>query len=152
MWQTLQPAGIAHLFQAKYQNQVLASWILFVFNHVLYYPYGASSRLHREVMASYALAWAAIEFGKSQNCHTLDLWGSLGPNPNPNHPWYGWHRFKEGLGAQILEFLGTYDLPIDFRLYPVVKTADRLRNSLLHLKTRLPIIKNLPLENLPFFK
>lgn len=152
MWQTLQPAGIAHLFQAKYQDQILAAWVLFVFDHILYYPYGASSRFHREVMASYALAWAAIEFGKSHDCHTFDLWGSLGPNPSPGHPWYGWHRFKEGLGAQVIKFLGTYDLPIDLRLYPLVKIADRLRSSFLRLKTRLPFLRNLPLEKLPFFQ
>ena len=46
MWQTLKPK-IAHLFLAKYKNQVLAAWILFVYKDILYYPYGASLCLQR---------------------------------------------------------------------------------------------------------
>jgi lipid II:glycine glycyltransferase (peptidoglycan interpeptide bridge formation enzyme) len=51
MWQVFKGSNIMHILKASYENQVLVVWILFVFNNVLYYPYGASSSKYREVMA-----------------------------------------------------------------------------------------------------
>ena len=133
MWQTMQPAGIAHLLKATYQNEVLASWILFSFNNVLYYPYGASSYKHRNVMASNLMMWEAIRFGKKKGCQTFDLWGTPGPNPNPNDPWYGFHRFKIGYNPQIIEFIGTYDLVLKPHLYRFYKLINKFRWTLLKL-------------------
>jgi len=137
MWQTLAPTGIYHLFLAKYQGQVLAAYVFLTFNQVLYYPYGASTRQHQEVMAPYALFWEAIKFGKKQGCHTFDMWGSLGPNPDPKDPWYGFHRFKEGFGGQLTEFLGTYDLVIKPQLYSIYNLANKLRWDFLRFKSWL---------------
>lgn len=137
MWEILQPAGIAHLFLAKYKKRVLVAWILFVFNQILYYPYGASTRENQEVMASYAMMWEAMKFGKKMKCKTFDLWGSLGPNPDPDDPWFGFHRFKEGFGGQLIEFIGTYDLVINPQLYPFYNLANSLRWKFLRLKARI---------------
>lgn len=138
MWQILQPAGIAHLLVAQYQNKPLVTWILFTFNKVLYYPYGASTREHQEVMPSYAMMWEAIQFGKKHGCNLFDLWGTPGPDPSPKDPWFGFHRFKEGFGAKLVEFVGTYDLIIDHRLYPLYNLGNALRWKLLRLKAKLP--------------
>ncbi len=138
MWQTLFPSGIAHLLKATYKNQILATWILFTFNNVLYYPYGASSREYREVMASNLLMWEAIRFGQQQHCHTFDMWGSLGPEPDTKDPWYGFHRFKEGYGANLVEFIGTYDFILNQPLYNLYNIADNLRWKYLKLKALLP--------------
>ena len=138
MWQILQPAGIAHLLVAKYKNKPLVTWILFTFNKVLYYPYGASTRKCQNVMPSYAMMWEAIQFGKKHNCELFDLWGTPGHNPSPKDPWYGFHRFKEGFGAKLVEFIGTYDLIIDHRFYPLYNLANNLRWKFLRLKTHLP--------------
>lgn len=137
MWETLQPAGIAHLFNARYQGRVLATWILFTFNNILYYPYGASTRDHQEVMPGYALMWQAIQYGKQLGCHTLDLWGCLGPNPNKTHPWYGFHRFKEGFGGELIKFIGTYDLVVNIPLYSVYNLANKARWKFLDLKAKV---------------
>lgn len=143
MWQTLQPSGIAHLLLASYHtpsaisHTPLVAWILFVFNKVLYYPYGASSSLYREVMASNLMMWEAERFGKKMGCHTFDLWGSLGPNPDPKDPWYGFHRFKEGYGGKLVEFLGTYDFVLRPTLYKLYNLADNLRWKFLRLKKRI---------------
>lgn len=138
MWQILQPAGIAHLLIAKYKNQPLVTWILFKFKDVLYYPYGWSTREHQNVMASYAMMWEAIQFGKKQGCKLFDLWGTPGPNPSPDDPWFGFHRFKLGFGAKVVEFVGTYDLVVDHRFYHVFNLANTLRWKLLRLKAKLP--------------
>ena len=120
MWQIMGQSGILHIFNAVYEKQILVSWIVFVFNGVLYYPYGASRREHREVMASNLMMWEMIRFGQKMNCHKFDMWGALGPEPDEQDPWFGFHKFKKGYGGDLHEFLGTYDLvlaPIWYQLF-----------------------------------
>ncbi|MBU0619308.1 peptidoglycan bridge formation glycyltransferase FemA/FemB family protein [Patescibacteria group bacterium] len=133
MWHQLYPAGMAHLLKAVYQNQTLAAWVLFTFKNRLYYPYGASSDQYREVMASNLLMWQAMRFGKKQGCQIFDLWGSLGPDPDPQNPWYGFHRFKMGYGGQLVKFLGSFDLVLKPGLYPFYRTTETIRWQFLRL-------------------
>ena len=120
MWQHLhtnfvnnKKKPVARLLTARFRKQIITTWILFQWKDMLYYPYGASTREHREVMPTYALFWEAIKFGQKMGCHTFDMWGTPGPNPSPRDPYLGFHRFKEGFGAELVEFLGTYDLVIN---------------------------------------
>lgn len=130
-----------HLFHAKLEDfkqpNILTSWVLFTFNNVLYYPYGASSRENRDAMANNLIMWEAIRFGKKKKCHEFDMWGALGPTPDSKDPWYGFHRFKEGYGAKLTEFAGSYDLILNPTLYEISKIGDRVRWLLLNLKKRL---------------
>jgi len=131
MWQTLKPAGIAHLLKAVYKKKILAAWIVFVFKNKLYYPYGASSSQYRQVMASNLMMWEAMQFGKKHNCQIFDLWGSLGPNPDKDHDWYGFHRFKLGYGGQLVEFLGSFDLISKSKIYPIYRITNKIRWQIL---------------------
>ena len=120
MWQILAPSGMAHLFLAEYQKQPLAAWIIFGYKERLFYPYGASSTQHREVMASNLLCWRVIQYGRQHHYRQFDLWGSPGPEVAVNDPWYGFHRFKLGYGPELVEFVGSWDLvlrPQEYRLY-----------------------------------
>jgi len=142
MWQALKPSGIAHLLIAYYSppktnnSLPLAAWILFLFNDVLYYPYGASSSEYRNLMASNLMMWEAIRFGKTHGAKTFDLWGSLGPTPNPKDPWYGFHRFKEGYSGKLVELIGSYDLILKPLIYPLYNLAQDLRWLVLKLKAQ----------------
>ncbi|PIS14778.1 peptidoglycan bridge formation protein FemAB [Candidatus Shapirobacteria bacterium CG09_land_8_20_14_0_10_39_12] len=136
-WQILKPAGISHLLTATYQGITLASFLLFSFNGVLYYPYGASTREHKELMAPTLLMWEAIKFGKKLGCKSFDLWGDLEPNPAPNHPYFGFHRFKDGFSPKLLEFMGSYDLVINPTLYQIYKIIDNIRWRILRLRAKL---------------
>jgi lipid II:glycine glycyltransferase (peptidoglycan interpeptide bridge formation enzyme) len=137
MFDSLSPSGMLHIFKATYEGQTLSVWIVFVFNKKLYYPYGASSREHREVMANNLLAWEVIKFGKKQGCTDFDMWGSLGPNPNPKDPWFGFHKFKEGYGGTLVHFVGSYDLVFNSTWYSIFRKVDSLRWKILHLKSQL---------------
>lgn len=139
MWGTLSKANIAHLFTANYcvnnKTEVLAAWIVFHYNNILYYPYGSSSNHLRNIMASNLMMWETILYGKKTGAITYDMWGSLGPNPDPRDPWYGFHRFKEGYGAKLVEFIGSFDLvinPFQYRLYNILY---RLRSLYLNIKS-----------------
>ena len=131
MWEILHPAGIARLWTASYNENILAAWIIFIWNKTMYYPYGASSREHRETMAPTLLLWEIAKWGKTQGMTSFDLWGSLGPDPDPADPWYGFHRFKQGFNPDLVEFVGSYDLVLNPLLYYFYKVADTIRWKML---------------------
>lgn len=133
MFETLVSTEIAHLFKAVYQGKTLVTWIVFVFNGVLYYPYGASTREDRDVFASNLMMWEMIKYGKKNDCRLFDMWGSPGPNPKPSDPWAGFHRFKEGYGAKLVEFVGTYDLVTNPLLYWPYRVGEEIRWIILRL-------------------
>ncbi len=145
MWETLNTKNLklpnennneltAHLFTATYNNDVLVAWILFVQADTLYYPYGASSSNYREVMASNLMMWEAIKFGKKLGLKKFDMWGAMGPNPDTKDPWFGFHRFKEGYGGKLTEFVGSYDFIINKPMYLVYKLLNKVRWIILRLK------------------
>ncbi|MFH1560962.1 MAG: peptidoglycan bridge formation glycyltransferase FemA/FemB family protein [Patescibacteria group bacterium] len=137
MWQVLSPTGVMKIFLASYQGQVLTAWVVFVFGNRIFYPYGASSTEYRNLMASYLTCFRVIQFGKQQGCQAFDMWGSMGLEPDPKDPWYGFHRFKLPFGARLVEF-GSWDLVLDPLLYPVFNGIDSARWAWLRLKKKLP--------------
>jgi len=144
MWQTLKRETknkklttdelTAHLLLAKYKNKTLAAWVLFIFKDTLYYPYGASSTENKETMASNLIMWEAIKYGKKLGLKKFDMWGALGNEPDKNNPWFGFHRFKQGYGPELVEFIGSYDLVINPVIYQIYKLADKVRWTVLKLK------------------
>jgi lipid II:glycine glycyltransferase (peptidoglycan interpeptide bridge formation enzyme) len=139
MWQFLnqQPTDdgqqpIAHLLTAKYKGEIITTWILFSWHDFIYYPYGASTETHKEVMANNLMMWEAIKFGKKLGLKTFDLWG--------REEGKGFTRFKEGYDPQVVEFLGSWDL-ITSPLYWPYRVAEYLRWSLIRLLTRPGLIK-----------
>ncbi len=137
MWQTFKDSNIMHILKASFENKILVVWILFVFDNVLYYPYGASSNQHRELMASNLMMWEAIRFGQQHNCQLFDMWGALGPNPDPKDPWFGFHRFKRSYGGQLVEHIGTYDLVYNYPIYKIYNLAENWRWKFLRFKKNL---------------
>ena len=139
VWKTLKETNMARLLIASYNKEPLTAWMLLNFKDTLYYPYGGSSTSHRDVMASNLVAWEAIKLGKKLGLKKLDLWGALGPNANPKDPWFGFHRFKQGYGAKLVEYIGTFDLILNQPLYISFTTIDkftRLKVLLLKLLSK----------------
>ncbi len=132
MWNFLHPAGIAHLLVAKYKNEIITTWILFVWKEFLYYPYGASTEKYKNVMANNLMMWEAIRFGKKLGLSTFDLWGrEIGK---------GFTRFKEGYNPNVIEFLGTWDL-VTSSFYPLYRIAEKLRWLFLRTMAKLGLNK-----------
>lgn len=140
-WQTLPHESLppfttlsSHLLLANYNKKTLAAWILFIFKDTLYYPYGASSSEHREVMASNLIMWEVIKLGKKLGLKKFDMWGALGPDPDTTDSWYGFHRFKQGYRPEHVEFIGSYDLVIYPALYACFIILDKIRWLILKFK------------------
>jgi lipid II:glycine glycyltransferase (peptidoglycan interpeptide bridge formation enzyme) len=133
MWDILKKAGIAHLLTATYKNQIITTWIVFVWKKFLYYPYGASTEEHKNVMANNLMMWEAIKFGKKLGLSTFDLWG--------REEGKGFTKFKEGYNPKVIEFLGTWDLVINKPMYRVYKLAEKVRWPALKFAAKLGLSK-----------
>jgi len=141
MWDHLSKSGIATIWTASYEGNILAAWVLFVLKDTVYYPYGASSRNHREVMAPNLLLWEIVRWAKKKGIKKFDLWGAMGPppagGPDTKDPWYGFHRFKEGYHPELVEFIGSFDLVIKPFIYRLYCLTDNIRWAILKFKTKL---------------
>jgi len=80
------------------------------------------------------MMWEAIKFGKKLGLSKFDMWGSLGPGADKKDSWYGFHKFKEGYGPKLVEFIGDFDLVLNQNLYSVLKIADKARWTYLRIK------------------
>lgn len=128
MWEELSKSGMAHLLNAKYNGKTLITWILFIWNDTLYYPYGASSIEDRQVMAAHKMMWEAVKFGKSRGLKKFDLWG--------RDEGKGFTRFKEGFNPEIVEFIGTWDVPINSHLHKLYRLLEEARSALLKARAK----------------
>jgi lipid II:glycine glycyltransferase (peptidoglycan interpeptide bridge formation enzyme) len=137
IWKSFGKSGAVKIFNAVYQDTIVVSWIMFLFNDVLYYPYGASRSIHRNVMASNLMMWEMITWAKKQGAKIFDMWGSLGPEADRSHPWYGFHNFKKGYGGVHTRFVGTFDLILQQPHYKIFKAVDNLRWKFLRAKTKI---------------
>ncbi len=133
VWNNLKK-NIAYILIAFYKNIPLAAYELFYFKKIIYYPYGGTSLLHRNLMASNLLMWETIRLGKKMGAKKFDMWGSLPPNYKKNHPWAGFTRFKQGYGGRYVELAGSYDLVINKSIYHFYNFIYSLRNIYLVIK------------------
>jgi lipid II:glycine glycyltransferase (peptidoglycan interpeptide bridge formation enzyme) len=133
MWMILRKAGIAHLLTATYQKEIITTWILFTWKDFLYYPYGASTEEHKNVMANNLMMWEAIKFGKKLGLTTFDLWG--------REEGKGFTKFKEGYNPKVIEFLGTWDLVINKPMYALYKLGEMVRWPALKFAAKLGLSK-----------
>jgi len=137
LWKKLKNTGMVHIMLASYQNQVLSAFMIFEVGNQLFYPYGASLDINRQVMAPNLLMWEVIKLGQKLKCQTFDMWGCLGPRAKENENGYGFHRFKQGFGGQLVEYIGTYDLIINPLLYKAYNSVDKIRWRLLRFKASI---------------
>jgi lipid II:glycine glycyltransferase (peptidoglycan interpeptide bridge formation enzyme) len=124
---------IARLLTAKYKNEIITTWIVFVWHDFLYYPYGASSDKYKNVMSNNLMMWEAIKLGKRLDLKTFDLWG--------REEGKGFTKFKEGYNPRVVEFLGSWDLIINPLLYWPYRTAESIRWFLLKIPAKMGVIK-----------
>jgi peptidoglycan pentaglycine glycine transferase (the first glycine) len=113
-------SGLARLFLATYNDEVIAGLMAFTFGQRAWYMYGASSDRERSRMPNHLLQWEAIRWARGQGCLTYDLWGipdEVGKEPeryertvtDRQGGLWGVYRFKQGFGGQVVRYVGAYD-------------------------------------------
>jgi peptidoglycan pentaglycine glycine transferase (the first glycine) len=122
------PQGKCELFFAEYEDELLAALMVFASGKTAWYFYGASSNQNRNLMAPYAVQWAAMQWARNQGCLEYDLWGvpdadietlEAGLTHRRDGLW-GVYRFKRGFGGQLKRGIGAWDRvynPILYGMY-----------------------------------
>jgi lipid II:glycine glycyltransferase (peptidoglycan interpeptide bridge formation enzyme) len=133
IWEILHPKGMCRILTAYYQNEPLASWMFFVYDGVLYYPYGGSSEKHRNLFASTLLAWEGIRMGKEEGLKVFDMWGAADDITDKNDPWYGFTNFKLKFGGRLVEYIDSYDYTVNKPMYEMFNLAQNVRWKMLKI-------------------
>lgn len=134
IWKIFKPLDIAHIVTAIHNEIPIASWMLFTYKHVVYYPYGGSDENYKNLQASTLVGWEAIKLGKSMDCTLFDMWGAAKDPENKKDSWYGFTNFKLRFGGTHVEYMDSYDFVINDVYYNAFNTANNLRWKLLKLK------------------
>lgn len=139
------------LWTAEWDGKVLAAGLWACFGDTVTYLHGASSSEERNVMAPYLLHWQVMADVKRRGFKAYDFWGvsrsekqtallragepgfvmsreARPRNPGESRGWAGMTRFKTGFGGEVVEYPGTFDLPIAkfwYRIYKLIRTALR---------------------------
>ena len=122
------PHGQVAMFLAEYEGEPLAGLVAFCLGRTAWYFYGASSDAHRNLMAPYAVQWAAMRWAKAQGCTTYDLWGVPDEDQQTleaefagrSDGLWGVYRFKRGFGGALYRTIGAWDRvygALRYRLY-----------------------------------
>ncbi|MDP3985337.1 MAG: peptidoglycan bridge formation glycyltransferase FemA/FemB family protein [bacterium] len=114
------------LWLARFEGKLLAAGLWMYANGVVTYLHGASSSEQRSVMAPHALHWEVIRDAAQNGYAHYDFWGI---NLDPHSAWAGITRFKMGFGGRVVEFPGTFDLPVSTFWYSVYKFARKVRRG-----------------------
>lgn len=115
---------VSRLLLAHHDGRLLAGLVLALAPTRATYLYGASTRARAELMASYALQWAAIRLARAHGCRDYDLFGAT-PRRDPHHPLAGVHRFKAGFGGRLVHREGCWDFPYDEPTYTAWRTFEQ---------------------------
>ncbi len=112
---------------AVHDNDLLSGAIIVISGRTATYLFGASANRKRNLMASYAIHWKAIQLARSKGCLNYDL-GAVSPSKDPDHPFFGLYRFKTGFGGKIVHQTGSWDYPLDEKGYKLFRNCETFDN------------------------
>jgi peptidoglycan pentaglycine glycine transferase (the first glycine) len=123
------PHRNVELLLAFFQDEPLAGLMAFAQGRRAWYLYGASSDIHREVMAPYLLQWEAMRWARTQGCTEYDLWGIPDAGEETLETQFttrqdglwGVYRFKRGYGGRLWRATGAWDRVYHSPLYMVYR-------------------------------
>lgn len=113
-WQSFEHAGMGQLFFAYADGQLAAAAYALLFGTKSTYKDGASLRERPIYGMSHFLQWNVIEWAKLRGATVHDFCGSPPSDQikNPDHPYYGFGRFKTSFSKNVVDFVGVYDIPV----------------------------------------
>lgn len=128
----LVPKGHAALIMAQHEGDDLAGIFVTAAGNTAQYLYGASSNVKRNLMATYGVQWAAVQWAKSRGCAYYDMWGIPDYDETTleeqfqsrDEGLWGVYGFKRGWGGTVVRSAGAYDLvynPLIYHAYQWVQ-------------------------------
>lgn len=108
---SLMKSNSGHLFHVTKDGKILAASLVFDDAKTRYYAHAAADYNHRKSAAGTVLLLNMIIDAKRRGLKYFDFYG-VTDSENPDHPWYGFTRFKQSFGGQFHHYLGTWEKPI----------------------------------------
>ena len=96
-------------------------------SEVVYLFSGSDEQYMKDYNAQYELQWYMIKYAAEQKFQRYNFYGIHGL-PDDNHT-DGVYEFKKGFGGQVLEYIGTWELPVDHKFYQMKKFLKKLRKG-----------------------
>ncbi|MBW4522881.1 MAG: peptidoglycan bridge formation glycyltransferase FemA/FemB family protein [Scytolyngbya sp. HA4215-MV1] len=104
--QSLFAADMAEIGLATWQGNPLAAMLVVYWGDRATYLYGGRSAQHPQVMAAYALHWAAMQQAKARGCQIYDFYGY---SQQPEHNYFKFSQFKCQFGGTPVTTIGAQD-------------------------------------------
>lgn len=119
-------SGNALLYNAKFENKLLAQAFVIFYGKEAVYHYGAGTDEGRRFPGAYLIQWEAIREAKKRGMTRYNLWG-VAPLNKQNHRFAGISLFKRGFGGEDFQYLPAQDLIINYPKYLITYTIERIR-------------------------
>ncbi len=127
----------AALILAEHEGDALAGIFVFAVGRTAWYFYGASSDVKRNLMATYGVQWAAIQWAKARGCTTYDLWGIPDEDEaileaqfeSRSDGLWGVYGFKRGWGGRVVRSQGAWDKVYNPLIYQAYRLAVKYREQ-----------------------
>jgi lipid II:glycine glycyltransferase (peptidoglycan interpeptide bridge formation enzyme) len=128
MLETLHDGEVrAFLAMGFFEDRPVAANIIIDFAGERTYLFGATSNLHRNVMAQYHLHAHLLFEAKERGMSQFDFFGIAPPEANKKHPWFGITRYKLGWGGEVVQVPGTHELALKHLWYGGYRTMKGVR-------------------------
>ena len=96
-------------------------------NEVVYLFSGSDEQYMKDYNAQYELQWYMIKYAAEKKFKRYNFYGIHGlPDDSQKD---GVYEFKKGFGGQVLEYAGTWELPIDLKFYSLKKFLKKFKRG-----------------------
>jgi lipid II:glycine glycyltransferase (peptidoglycan interpeptide bridge formation enzyme) len=114
------------LYLARHDGDLIAATIVVAVGEHVWYSYGASADVKRELRPSNAVQWRMLTDAHAVGATVYDLRG-ISDTLVESDPLFGLLRFKLGTGGEVVEYAGEWDLVLRPRLASAVDLYLRRR-------------------------
>ena len=118
------------IYIAKHGDDKLSAAIAITYGTEMFYLYGASSNVKRNLMPNYAMQWEMIKWGLEKKCKTYNFGGIIHLDKNN-----GLYKFKTGFCREegVIKYIGEIDKVYNKFIYfaythflPIIKKIKRM--------------------------
>ena len=89
---------------------------------------------------AYSIHYEMMKYAADNNYRYYNFYGISG-NLVESDPMYGVYQFKKGVGGEVVELMGEFDMPVRPFYYFLYKNSYKLVHNLKKIKTKLHIKK-----------
>lgn len=104
------------LYFARHNGVNLSAATMLVVGGHVWYSYGASDNIGREVRPSNAMQWRMLRDSYAMGATVYDLRGISDSLDETDHL-FGLIQFKVGTGGEAVEYVGEWDFPLNKLLH-----------------------------------